>query len=801
MVAATYIAMMRAARLLLRQPTILFSTLLLFILGAGATTIMFAIVNAVILNPLPYKDPNRLVKIVQHAKGIPGTAVLEPLADAWATNSTLCSIATWRSSHFTLLYDGQEPERVIGARVSSNFLSLLGVLPQIGSMAVLTGDRSGSAGFAVLTDSFWRNSFHQKTTAIGKSINLNGKQYTVVGVLPSTFRFPAADTPGVLIFGNHVSKPGVLDFVQVIGRLKAGRSAEAAAKELLAISEHHYSELPAFIASQLRSSAVHISGLADSLFSRLRPPVMLLFATVICIFLLASVNVAHLHFIRAISRQREMAIRFAVGADMKHLLQMLAAEGAVLSLFGGLGGLGVAFVGISALRNVPQLAAEAPELHLSLLVVLFCTLLTGISGIAVTVMPPYLTYRRTPALSTVLKAGSDFGAPSKISAIRRLVIGFEVALSACLLLISAGLISEFLSILHTDPGFNPNGILAAQVHLPHRRYPGARQQGEFVHRLVDAMNSRRGVLAASAASALPLGGYSFMMPIHLVGEPSSSTLPLVPVLAVTPGYLRTLGIPLLRGEMFSTNSAISPEAPVLINARLAKDLFHGRNSLNRRVMLGSSGPFVILGIFGNVHHLGLTQRVPPEILVPFGRYPSPYFAIAVRSSVDPRIVRRQLSTVVRHLDSRVPLSGVSTMDQRISDSLQPRRLQSILIMVFGLSALALSIIGIYAMVAYSIQQQKRSIGIRLALGANPGNIIVGILLNTLRPAAAGLIAGIFMGEAVRRGISGMAYGTPGFEAIPILATSVAVSLGVAAAVILPAIRIARVDPATTLRYE
>jgi putative ABC transport system permease protein len=790
-----------AIRVLLRQPVLSSVALFLFIVGIGLTTTMFSIVTAVIVSPLPYREPQSLLAITQSAPAIPGTSVLEPLATAWAANAgSICSIATWRPDQFDMVREGAEPTRINGAHISSNFLSVLGVSPMLGRVPEQS-DHAESGSRAILTDALWRSAFNHEPAAIGKAIALNDKPYTVAGVLPPRFRFPAERVPEILVIDNKPTAAGVIQFVEVIGRRHEGHSINGVEATLLAISKRQYPTLPPFVVGLMQNSYVHAIPLSDSLFGRLRPPVLLLFSAVGCILLIACINLAHLQLIRALSRRKEMAIRLAIGADRLQLLRSVLVEGAVLSLLGGAGGLALAYVGVPLLRKVPQLAAEASQLEVNPVVIGFCILLTSLAGVAVTAVPMYLISRRYQILPAMLNTGRDEVAVSKASPTRTVLVVLEVAISAFLLIIAGGIIRDFLNIIHVDPGFDPAGVLTAQISLPQWRYRSPQQQTKFIDDLLQAMRNTPGVIAAGATNALPIGGYSFEMPIETENASASQRSAPVPVIAITPKYLEALGVPLIKGRMLDERDMRQDGTAAVINANLSKQLFAAGNPIGRRIKLGGSKLLMIVGVVGNIRHLGLTQAAQPEIFVPFEQYPTPNFAIAMRSALPPKIMSAKLRSQTYALDSRVPVATVSTMENRISSSVQSWRLQMTLISVFAISALLLATVGVYGIIAYSVAQNKRSIGIRIALGAEPQTITLYILTQSLLTTAVGLIVGILGAEVGRRLLSSVIQTNNRFDLISVLLAALILVTTVSLAALIPAYRAARMDAGAAIRTE
>ena len=795
-----------AVRMLLKNPGFAAVALLTLALGSGVNTAMFTVVSGVLLRPLPYADPERLVALLgQDAER--GFLTLSPLdfGDLATDSKVFQGAAAIQKSALSLTGRG-EPERVVAAAVSWNFFELLGVEPALGRSFHRSEGRAGNEGVALLGDGLWRRRFGADPSAVGATIRLDGRVFTVIGIAP-----PATDFPThVELWIPLVLRPEQLDpsqrgahYLTAVGRLKRGVELAAAQAAVGAVARRLERAYPD---SNTGVGAIVIP-LRDLMVQKARPALLVLLGAVGLVLLIACANVTSLLLARAVSRQGELAIRAALGAAKLRLIRQHLTEGLLLAgLGGGLGLLLAVWItdlvvawGPADLPRLAQVAIDARVLAFALGAVLLTTVLVGLlpalqSGAA--------------DLHQRLQAGgrATLGGGRRI---RNLLVVGEMAL-ALLLLAGAGLlIRSFAALQQVAPGFDPRRILTFELWLPEPQYAELERSAAFYQQLTDRLAALPGVEAAAGVFGLPLsGGPSAYGSFEIPGRPEREGYETsAGVRVVTPDYFRALRIPLLEGRPFDRRDAAATQPVVILNHAAARRYWPGRSPIGERLRCQISmverreQPRTIVGVVGDVHFDGLDRPAGPEIFLPHAQHPVTIMSLTVRTRSDPRALTASAREAVRALDPGVPLADVSSMEQVLEGSIAQRRFSMLLLAIFAALAVLLAAVGMHGVLSYAVAQRTSELGLRMALGAQPRAVFGMVLGQGLMLAGAGAALGLAGALALTRLLESLLYGVSATDA----ATLSAVLLGLAAiallAGLLPARRAARIDPSIALRCE
>jgi putative ABC transport system permease protein len=836
----------QALRALASRPAFTLAAMLTLALGIGGSTAIFSFVEAVLLRPLPYADPGRLVSVANvipqlRAEMAGGGDYLD-----WRDRSrSLATITAYSSSDQVTLVSGGEPRRIPAAGVTASFLPTLGIVPAAGRNFLAEEDRPGAGGVALMTAKLWRRLFPGAAPGEERSIELDGSLRAVVGVLPESFVFPGH--PEIeLLLPLALDEPsergrGRQHIVQVIARLRPDATAEGARAELAAIQSAAVAAAPAaprggmmitgsapavpagrmFNAPAPPPNAparrpygldtyLKVVPLQRALVADLGPALLLFSAAVGLVMMMACANTANLLLARAAARQGEMAVRAALGAGRGRLVRQLLTESGVLALLGGAAGLGVAALLIAAILGLlpPEIAAsfrsaavrvDTRALAFTLALSLATSLLFGLA--------PALFAARVDA-GDGLRAGARAASPGGgRRRVRRLLVGAEVAV-AFVLLVGAGLlVRSFVRLTALDPGFRPDQVVTVALELKRQDYPAPAAQLGFYERLLERARTLPGVEAAAAGDSLPLKPFSMVMmgagaADQPVPEPGRG--PELALCAVTPDYFRALGITLRGGRPFlESDRAGSPEVAI-VNETLARRLWGEADPVGKSLRLPRpGGPVVatVVGVVADVRHEGLETPPRGAAYRPFAQDPRPFAFLVLRAPVDPARLVTALRHEVAALDRGLAVHDVATMERRLSDATAARRFNTALVGAFGLVALLLSAVGLYGVMAQSVTERTRELGIRIAIGAAPRQVRALVLRQGLAMAAGGAAVGAFAAFAASRALKGALYGVEPADAVTFAAVPVILLAVCALACALPARRATRVDPAVALRAE
>jgi putative ABC transport system permease protein len=791
------------ARILLKKPGFTLIAVITLALGIGANTAIFSVVNGVLLRPLPYKEPDRLM-LIRETKlpQFSGFAVSAANFLDWkAQNTVFERLVAIRPNAFNLTGTG-DPERLRGMRVADGFCAILGARPQIGRDFLPEEHRAGRDNVVILSHGFWQRRFGGDPKILNQTISLDGRPHTVVGVMPSAFHFwnrdndlwaPMAFTPQQIRSRNEHA----LD--RVIGSLKPGVTVDQARAEMDAIAARLAAQYPANA-----GWGVMLMPLLDYTVRGIKPALLVLLVAVAFVLLIACVNVANLLLARAAERRKEIGVRVALGAGRARIVRQLLTESALLSLLGGAAGLALAKWGVDLLLKLaPEDLPRMGDVSLDGRALAFTAALALLTGVIFGLVPALQSSR--PNLNETLK---DAGRVSTEGGRRQLgrsaLVVLEVA-SALALLVGAGLmIKSFWRLQNIDPGFDPKNALTVSVRLPRGKYPEDNQRIAFFQQLIEKAGTLPGVQAAGATSLLPLT-VDYVTSFRIQGRP-----PLQPgegrsvnFYSVSADYFKAMDIQSLRGRLFTEGDTKDSPRVAIINEWMAKKIFPDEDPIGKRITFEREDKdwFEIVGIVGDVTHYDIDQGPSLQVYEPYTQQTFPAMTLVVRAEGDPANLTAAIRSEVLKLDKEQPVSDVRTLDQIYSASIAQRRFSALLIGVFAALALALAAVGVYGVLSYAVAQRRHEIGIRMALGATRRDVLRLVIGRGMRLTLIGVAVGLGAAFALTRLMSTLLFEVSPTD--PLTFSSIALLLSVVAllACWIPARRATKVDPLIALRCE
>ena len=790
-------------RMLRQTPLFTAAAVLTVALAIAANTTMFSVVNAVLLKPLPFHEPNRIVQVAEKNDRLNlssfSSSVLNFLS--WREQTkTFEELAAIGASNFTLTGSG-EPEQLSGNHISPALPRILGIPPLLGRAFSDDEEKPGAAPVAMIGEGLWRRRFGGDRALIGRTIILNDAPTTVVGIAPAALN---------LISGGDVYTPLTIDPAKeirlnhqifTVGRLKPGVSIAQAQAEMDAISTHLGQQYP-----EIRDWGIRLISLFDTFVSpQLKTGLLVLLWAVVFVLLIACANIANLLLARAAARQNEMAVRTAIGASRPRLLRQLLMESLVVSMTGGVGGFLMAAWAVRTINHVlPPGTLPIPAVGMDGTVLWFALGLTIVTGLLFGTAPAWRTARVD--LNTVLQRGGR-GSATRVSArVRNLLAAAELAL-ATVLLIGAGLLIESLANLeHVRLGFKPQGLITFQLAPPTAKYPLNGKARQLYRELLDSLEATPGVDGAAVSSGVPFGAGNYTT--HPVITTEQSVLPpntAVPIdwRIVSPGYFRTMGIPLLRGRDFTDADGPAPAPPVAIISQATARKFWGDADPLGRMLRRSADPriaFTVVGVVGDVRSTALRQE-SPALYYPMSWRLWPLMDVVVETDHRPEALLPAIRQRVHELDAELALANVRTMEEWLSNSAAQPRLNTVLLSAFAFVALLIASIGICGVLAYSVAQRTGEIGVRMALGASPRGVLQLIVGEGMKVALIGIGSGLLGGLALGRALSSLVFDVPVRDPATFFGVAAALAGVAFAACAVPALRASRVDPIVALRYE
>ena len=790
-----------ALRMLRKAPGFTAAAVLATALGIGANTAIFTVVKQVLLQPLPFHDPSRIVDVNEYAHGA-ASAVSPPNFMDWrAQNRSLSAIGAYSSQVLTLS-GAAEPARISGGYVDDRVFDVLGVTPVAGRAFDAQDVIPVGRKVVILGYDIWQRAYGADRGMVSRVVTIEGENYEVVGVMPRGFDFPDGSEVWVPLrfnAGDLRENQRGAHYVSAVGRLRPGVTPAQASEDLNGIEQRIAKQFP----DKVEGYSVQAVPLLDSLVGGVQRPLLVLFGAVAFVLLIACVNVSNLLLARATGRTGEIAVRAALGAGRVRLIRQLLAESIVLSLAGGAAGLLLASWGVRALMSVaPPDLPRAATVEIDGTILAFSVLLSIASGVLFGTVPALVASR--PNLAIFLRdVRRDGGSAGGRRRLRELLVSAQVAL-ALVLLAGAGLaIRSFQRLTHVDPGFRADDVLTARIALPEASYPTAESQVRFFADYTDAVRRLPGVLQAGAVSLAPVTRAGFGGTFTIYGRPEGADEGRAQVRSLTPGYMEALSIPLRAGRFFDARDTREGPRVAVISEAAARQFWPGENPIGRQLRVHvnepSRLPREIVGVVGDVRTRGMELAPVPVIYLPHSQYGPESMVLTVRTAGTPMTMLPALKTSLRTLAPGVALGQARTMDDLVAASVAQPRFRTLLLAIFAAVSLLLASVGLYGVVAFSVNQRKTELGLRMALGAEPGEVMRLVLRQGMLPVAVGIAAGLGGAVLLARVMKSLLFGVePGdpatFGGVAIILTVVAL-----AACYLPARRATAVDPATTLR--
>jgi putative ABC transport system permease protein len=797
-----------AVRTLKHSPGYTLVALITLALGIGANTAIFSMIRGVLLRPLPYREGERLVFLEQPASlaGVQDARFSVPeLADYRSQSRALEGIVEYHSMPFILLGDG-EPSRVQTGVVSANFFDVLGVTPQLGRAFREGEDQPGATPVLMLSHDYWMNHLGGNPDIIGRTFEMNDRIHTVIGVLPPVPQYPgdndvympASSCPFRMNPSTRENRAARM--LTLFGRLASGQTVEAANTEFASVSSRLRAQYPQAYPSG-QGFSIRIASLQEEMGRRARPTLLLLLATAGFVLLIACANVANLTLARLVRRERELALRAALGADRGRLIRQLFAEGGILALAGGLLGLGLAAAVMGLLSAfAARFTPRASEISLDGTVLAFTVVVSLLTGLAFALLPALPSKVN---LVGALRNGGAATSGGRTSRARSALVVVQVAVSVVLLVCAGLMVRSLIALQRVDPGFNPERVLTMTLDLNWSRYTSPDLIRNFHDRLLTRVEAQPGVVSAASTLVFPLGasrtlGFEF----EIEGRPRDPqvTLPQGDFRSVSPNYFRTLGIPLVSGRLFtSTDGAEAPQVAV-VNRSLARHYWGEESPLGRRISADSGKTWVtVVGVVGDVRHYGLDRNPTDELYMPFAQVPIREGSLLVRTTGDPHTAASAVQEEIKAIDPDQPIANVETLEELRGESLASPRLTASLLTMFALLALVITGAGLAGVVAFSVSQRTQEIGVRMALGAERSEVLSMVLGEGMRLVVAGLVLGVAGALAVGRFIAGLLYGVKTTDPTTFIGVAAVLAFVAITACLVPARRATNVDPMVALR--
>jgi putative ABC transport system permease protein len=791
-----------AFRMLLKHRGFAATAVVVLGLGIGANTAIFSLVRGVLLRPLPYPNADRILyfEANNRAQGIRDSNVSIPDFEDWSKQEDLfADTAAYATGGAILTSDNAEPERVPRTQTTSSFFRVIGAQPILGRAFLPEEDKDGAELVAVLSDRLWKRRFNSDRNVIGRKITINARPMTIVGVMPPGFDYPEQSQIWLTLHVRENDKPRDNRSYSAMGRLKPGVPLERAQTQISAINAQLSKQFPDTSAGW----DAKLWPLQDRLVRQLRPSLLVLLGAVALVLLIACANVANLLLARSAARQKEIAIRRALGAARFRIVRQLMTESVLLALLGGTVGLLLSIWLTDLLIGMNP--ADAPlfgAVRLDSSIFVFTLLISCATG-ALFGLAPSMQGSHLDVSASLKEGGRAVEGYRRTNARSLLLIG-EVALSLMLLVGAGLLIKSFLRLQNVQPGFDPKGVLIASISLPSAKYPEETQQVQFYHDVIERLQKLPGVEAVAAGVNLPLGASDFSIGRSFIpeGRPKNSDESRNASYSVTtPDYFRALRIPLISGRAFNERDTATSPKVAIVNKTLATRIFGSPEAaIDKRISIWRDEDFAreIVGVVGDAKTSGLDQENDAQIYVPHPQEPWSFMTLVVRTAGDPASLAPAVRREVLAVDKEQPLFNVQTMEEAVSKTMATRRVSVIVFSFFAGTALLLAAIGIYGVMAYSVSQRTQEIGIRMALGAQTGDVLRMVVRQGMTLTLIGVVAGLGGALALTRILANLLFGVGATDPATFTAISLLLTFVALLACYLPARRAAKLNPVIAL---
>lgn len=794
----------QSLRKLFKSPGFTITALLALTLGIGANSAIFSVVNTVLLRPLPFQEPDQLMmvwgtNVKKGVEEVPFTPA--DYIDVRDQNDVFAGMAALRPMNLTLTGVG-DPERLPTAMVSASMFSMLGVTPALGRAFLPEEDQAGRNSVALISHSLWQRRFQSDAAIVNKSLTLSGRVYEVVGVMKPEFRLSKeVDVWLPLVITEQQAQNRSIGSLVVIGRLKPGVTSSRASASLALIGERLSQQYPETNADH----GVRIISLHEQLTGNIRLALLLVLAAVASLLLIACANVANLLMARSATRQKEMAVRAALGANRLRLVRQLLTESVLLSFIGGLLGLVLAYLGLKFLiATIPESVPRVQKSTIDFWVLGFTFAISLLTG-AIFGLAPALFSSKTDLNETLKEGtrGSTSGGSGKF--LRNVLVVAEVCFTLVLLVCAGLTIRSFMRLQDVKPGFNPDHLLTMQLTLPPPKYPEPENQKMFYKDLLEGVKNVPGVQAVGMVSALPLSGSNNIVTgFEIEGDANTINENLTTnYIIVSPNYFQTMNIPIQKGSFF-TESEAQAQPKAIINETMAHRYFQNQDPIGKRLKLDVPPEPMsaeIIGVVADVKSSGLDSEVKPDVYVSYLQAPWPVMSLVVRTVGEPMDMAPVVRAQLQKIDKDQPIYNVNSMESVIADSVAQPRLTTILLGLFAIVALVLAGTGIYGVVSYSVAQRTQEIGLRMAMGAQRTDILKLVIGQAMFLAAIGIVLGLVIAVAGTRLVSSLLFEVSATDLMTLSFTSLLLAAVTLLACLVPARRALKLDPLVAIRYE
>jgi putative ABC transport system permease protein len=798
----------QALRVMWKQPGFTLVAAITLALGIGANTAIFSVINALILNPLNFTDAERVVALWRTPKDKrdKGPSSYLDLQEWNAQGSSFEAIAGYKPNGFTLL--DQQAERVQGMRVTANFLSLLKVTPMLGRDFQNEEEKRGAKDVVIISHQFWQQRLGGDQSAVGKDLTIDGKPFTIIGVLPSDFEFPLAKQSTELLTtvareGGNLAERGAMVFL-TLGRLKQNVTLTQAQAELNNIAGGLEQQYPQY----WRNTTAYLVPAGEEIVGpEIRRGLWVLLGAVVFLLLIACTNVSNLLLVRASVRQRELALRVALGARTWRIVRQWLTESLLLALLSAAIGVLFATWGLKLIKfygagQLPRL----DEVQIDLPVLIFTVVVSILTAVVFTLLPALKASR--PDINEVLKAGAK-SATSSSSLWRDSLVVAEVALGLVLLVGAGLMMRSFASLTNVHPGFDPRNVLTARITLTGATYDDTEARRRYVSQTIAQLKALPGVESAAFVAPMPFSGAEIGGDFKIEGQETEvGHEPSANVRNVTSEYFQTIKIPLLKGRYFNERDQRGGAGAAIVNETFARRYFENGDPIGKRIKdlgvnqdKGDPKEYEIVGVVGDIHHNSLIKSATPELYLPHQQNSWPWGNFLVRTTNDPAALTRSFTDTIRSTDKTVPVTRIKPLTESISETISQPRFYALLFGLFGATGLLLTLTGIYSVISYTVSNHTREIGIRMALGAQGRDVLKLIVGKGLLLTLIGIGIGLLGALGITRVMQTVLFGISATDWLTFTAVAMLLALVGLLATVIPARRATKVDPLVALRYE